>query len=80
MVSSSIQVCSCTALESSDALEKVSVLRNYLLVLGLGLEVMIQLVPCLFELLFVSHSIVNRVMDLDAVLDENKAKLCEILF
>ena len=55
-------------------------ITRYLLVLGLVLEIMIQFVSCFFELFFVSHSIVNRVMDLDAVLDEDKAKLGEILF
>ena len=41
---------------------------------------MIQFIPSFFELFFVSHSIVNRVVDLYAVLDENKAKLGKILF
>ena len=53
---------------------------NYLLVLGLVLKIMIQFVSSFFELFFVSHSIVNRVVDLDTVLDEDKAKLSKILF
>ena len=40
---------------------------------------MIQLVSCFFQLFLVSHSVVDRVVDFDTILNEDQSKLGEVL-